>query len=51
MPNFLTTTEDDVKRANNLVMGFMQQYFEYQESTCGLPSGIVLREERDISNI
>jgi hypothetical protein len=48
MPGFSTSTEDDVMTASVLMMGLMQQYFDYTISIiCGLPSITLLGEKAD----
>ena len=48
LPNFSTTTENDIMTANILMMGLMQAYFKYVGGiVCGLPSVTLLGEQRD----
>lgn len=48
VPDFSTTTEDDVMTANILMMGLMKAYFEYVGGIiCGLPSVTLLGEKED----
>ncbi|KAK4118863.1 hypothetical protein N657DRAFT_684892 [Parathielavia appendiculata] len=48
VPNFSTTTADDVMTANILMMGLMKAYFKYEGAIiCGLPSVTLLGEKED----
>jgi hypothetical protein len=48
LPNFSTTTADDVMTANILMMGLMKAYFKYEGGIiCGLPSVTLLGEKLD----
>lgn len=48
MPNWTTTTDDDVTVASVLMMGTVQKYFSYtMELTCGIPSVTLLGERAD----
>ncbi|KAK4466205.1 hypothetical protein QBC42DRAFT_329241 [Cladorrhinum samala] len=48
MPNFTTTTQNDVMTANILMMGLMKSYFRYEGGIiCGLPSVTLLGERED----
>ncbi|KAK4098110.1 hypothetical protein N658DRAFT_455631 [Parathielavia hyrcaniae] len=48
VPDFSTTTADDVMTANILMMGLMKAYFRYEGGIiCGLPSVTLLGEKGD----
>jgi hypothetical protein len=48
MPNFTTTTENDIMTANILMMGLTKAYFKFEGGIiCGLPSVTLLGEQRD----
>lgn len=48
MPNFTTTTDADLVTASALMMGALQQYFEYvYYSACGIPAVTLLGERSD----
>lgn len=48
VPDFSTTTADDVMTANVLMMGLMKGYFRYEGGIiCGLPSVTLLGDKRD----
>jgi hypothetical protein len=52
MPNFTTTTSNDIVVASVLMMGAMQEYFEYTFGIdCGLPSVTLLGEKQDWINL
>jgi hypothetical protein len=46
-PDFSTTTPDDMVVACILMMGAMQNYFDYSCTMCGLPSVTLLGERND----
>lgn len=48
VPDFTTTTADDVMTSNILMMGLMKTYFRYiGDVVCGLPSVTLLGEKED----
>ncbi|GAB1318541.1 hypothetical protein MFIFM68171_08751 [Madurella fahalii] len=48
VPDFSTTTADDVMTSNILMMGLMKAYFRYEGGiVCGLPSVTLLGEKAD----
>jgi hypothetical protein len=48
MPDFSTTVKSDIMTANVLMMGLLQEYFEYSGMMiCGLPSVTLLGEKSD----
>lgn len=48
VPDFSTTTADDVMTSNILMMGLMKAYFRYEGGIiCGLPSVTLLGEKED----
>ncbi|KAK3988219.1 hypothetical protein QBC44DRAFT_382489 [Cladorrhinum sp. PSN332] len=48
MPNFSTTTQNDLMTANILMMGLMKSYFRYEGGIiCGLPSVTLLGTKKD----
>jgi hypothetical protein len=48
MPNFTTTTENDIMTANVLMMGLTKSYFKFEGGiVCGLPSVTLLGEQKD----
>ncbi|CAI6331762.1 unnamed protein product [Periconia digitata] len=52
MPNWTTTTQDDVTVASVLMMGTLQKYFSYgMTMTCGIPSVTLLGERADWQDI
>ncbi|PVH95902.1 hypothetical protein DM02DRAFT_136898 [Periconia macrospinosa] len=52
MPNWTTTTDDDVTVASVLMMGTLQKYFTYKISlVCGIPSVTLLGERADWEDI
>ncbi|KAK4112700.1 hypothetical protein N656DRAFT_778917 [Canariomyces notabilis] len=52
VPDFSTTTADDVMTANILMMGLMKAYFRYEGGiVCGLPSVTLLGEKQDWENL
>ena len=52
MPNWTTTTNDDVTVASVLMMGTLQKYFSYKMSLlCGIPSVTLLGERADWEDI
>ena len=52
MPNWTTTTDDDVTVASVLMMGTLQKYFSYKVMLiCGIPSVTLLGERADWEDI
>ena len=53
IPDFTTTTDEDKVTAGAIMMGAMQQYFEYvfDCTTCGIPSVTLLGVRQDWENI
>jgi len=48
LPNFSTTTENDIMTANILMMGLTKAYFKFVGKViCGLPSVTLLGEQKD----
>ncbi|KAK4227146.1 hypothetical protein QBC38DRAFT_478438 [Podospora fimiseda] len=52
LPNFTTTTQNDIMTANILMMGLMKSYFRYEGGIiCGLPSVTLLGTKQDWSKL